>query len=77
MDNAVERWVVSGTCLELGTRYTNLNLGLDALQLRRHSWDWKPKEKATWQIKLPGLREINFVSWSLTLRVTGLTVTGE
>ena len=52
-----------GWSVELGLNLAfdtqNLILGLDALQLRRHSWDWKPKEKATWQIKLLGLCEIN------------------
>ena len=51
-------WSVKlGLNLALDTQ--NLNLGLDALELRRHSWDWKPKEKATWQKKLLGLRKIN------------------
>ena len=42
-----------GWSVELG-----LNLGLVTLPVRRHSWEWKPKEKAAWQIKLLCLRQI-------------------
>ena len=56
-------WLNIGWSVELGLNLAldtqNLNLGLDALELQRHSWDWKPKEKATWQKKLLSLRKIN------------------
>ena len=42
-----------GWTVELG-----LNLGLVTLPVRRHSWEWKPKEKAAWQMKLLCLRQI-------------------
>jgi len=35
-------WLNVGWSVELG-----LNLGLGTLPVRRHSWEWKPKEKAT------------------------------
>ena len=51
-----KEWIMQlnvGWSVELG-----LNLDLGTLSVRHHSWEWRPKEKAAWQIKLLGLRQI-------------------
>ena len=78
MDNVVECWVVSGTWLELGTRYVKLELGCRCTTIVVSLLGLETQRKGNLANKASrsSSDKSAFVFWSLTLSVTGLTVTG-
>ena len=78
MDNVVEHWVVSGTWLELGTRYVKLELGCRCTTIVVSLLGLETQRKGNLANKASrsSSDKSAFVFWSLTLSVTGLTVTG-